>query len=270
MSPDWSEMLYLSGGTFAVTEQPNPDWLEEYIPPEDQAHLLSVAREAIRKKSLFELEHRMVRADGSIGWTISRAIPILDANGEIVEWFGTEKDVTERKQAEDALRKSEDRLHALVMASSDAVYQISPDWSEMLYLSGGTFEVTEQPNPNWLEEYIPPEDQAHLLSIARESIRRKSMFELEHRMVRADGSIGWTISRAIPILDGNGEIVEWFGTEKDVTERKLTEKRQQELLERERRSRVFSSRQSCRPEFLRRLRIIRWGLLIDQPSRRLR
>jgi len=54
--------------------------------------------EAIRTKSIFELEHRVLRVDGSLGWTFSRATPLQDANGEIVEWFGAASDVTERKR----------------------------------------------------------------------------------------------------------------------------------------------------------------------------
>jgi hypothetical protein len=65
----------------------------------------AVINEAIRTKSIFELEHRVRQADGSIGWTSSRAVPLLDKNGEIIEWFGASSDITERKQAEEALAK---------------------------------------------------------------------------------------------------------------------------------------------------------------------
>ena len=65
---------------------------------------MAVINEAIRTKSIYELEHRVRRADGSLGWTFSRAVPILDANGEISEWFGAASDITERKHAEEALR----------------------------------------------------------------------------------------------------------------------------------------------------------------------
>jgi PAS domain S-box-containing protein len=59
----------------------------------------AVIDEAIRMKRVFELEHRVRRADGSVGWTFSRAVPLLDENGNIVEWFGAASDITERKQA---------------------------------------------------------------------------------------------------------------------------------------------------------------------------
>ena len=55
----------------------------------------------------------MIRVDSSLGWTFSRAIPMLDAAGEIVEWLGAASDITERKQAEEALRASEASYRSL-------------------------------------------------------------------------------------------------------------------------------------------------------------
>ncbi len=134
------------------------------------------------------------------------------------------KDVTVRKQAEHALRQSEERFRALVTASSDAVYRMSPDWSEMRQLHGQNFIVdTAAPRNNWLQEYIHPDDQPRVTAVIGEAIRTKSLFELEHRVRLVDGSLGWTFSHAIPLLDAAGEIVEWFGTASDVTEHKRAE-----------------------------------------------
>lgn len=68
---------------------------------------------SIRSKGVFELEHRVMRVDGTPGWTFSRAVPLLDGNGEILEWFGAASNVTARKQAEEALRQSEGRFRTL-------------------------------------------------------------------------------------------------------------------------------------------------------------
>jgi signal transduction histidine kinase len=65
---------------------------------------------------MFELEHRVRRTDGSLGWTYTRAIPLLDANGAIVEWFGAASDVTVRKEAEEKYRKLAQTLDAEVRA----------------------------------------------------------------------------------------------------------------------------------------------------------
>ena len=111
MSPDWSEMWFLQGRDFiADTEDPSRSWLDRYIHPEDQSWVMSVIGQAVRTKSVFQLEHRVRRVDGSWGWTFSRAIPLLDSNGNLVEWFGAASDITARKQAEESLREREQAL----------------------------------------------------------------------------------------------------------------------------------------------------------------
>jgi PAS domain S-box-containing protein len=148
-------------------------------------------------------------------------------------------EVEERLQAEDALSKSEERFRAMVTASSDVVYRMSPDWSEMLQLSGRDFiPDTVASNQTWLQKYIPPDDQPQVLARINEAVRTKSIFELEHRARRMDGSLGWTFSRAVPLLDENGEILEWFGAASDVTERHQAE---EALRESEQRLRYLAS-----------------------------
>lgn len=100
MSPDWTEMRDLDGrGFIADTQCPSTDWLETYIHPDDQHEVTQVIQHAIHTKTVFELEHRVLRADGTLGWTLSRAVPLLDDNGEIIEWVGAASDVTKRRHA---------------------------------------------------------------------------------------------------------------------------------------------------------------------------
>ncbi len=129
-----------------------------------------------------------------------------------------------RQQASEAIRESEERFRALVNASSDVVYRMSADWSEMRYLRGREFIAdTHEPSRTWLQKYIHPEDQSLVMQVIREAIRSKNVFEMEHRVLRVDGTSGWTFSRAIPMLDDHGEIVEWFGMASDVTASKEAE-----------------------------------------------
>ena len=123
-----------------------------------------------------------------------------------------------------ALRSSEERFRALVTATSDILYQMSPDWTEMRALDGkGFLPDTTLPDRNWLLRYIPADEQATVNAAVRSAVLTKGVFELEHRVLRSDGTTGWLLSRAVPILNENHEIVEWFGAALDLTARKNAE-----------------------------------------------
>jgi two-component sensor histidine kinase len=129
-------------------------------------------------------------------------------------------DILDRRRTEIALRESEQRSRALVSASSDVIYRMSPDWQEMRVMDGrGFLADINAPSVRWIDEFLIEEDRPHILAVIAAAIRDKSVFECEHRVRQADGSVGWTLSRAIPILDEAGEIVEWFGMAADITRR---------------------------------------------------
>ena len=136
-----------------------------------------------------------------------------------------------RDRSARALRESEERFRAFVATSSDMMYRMSPDWSEMRFLDGRDFiENTTAPSHEWVSQYIDPADEARVFAAINIAIADKTAFDLEHRVNRPNGSVGWVHSRAIPILDEHGAIIEWFGAATDITERKRVEERQREAL----------------------------------------
>ena len=94
-------MRGLDGAAFLPhTNEATTDWLDTYIPPDERPRVREAINQAITAKDVFELEHRVLRADGTVGWTFSRAIPLLDDVGEISEWVGAATDVTARVKAD--------------------------------------------------------------------------------------------------------------------------------------------------------------------------
>ena len=130
-------------------------------------------------------------------------------------------DLIERTQTAEALKQSEGRLRALATATNDVIYRMSPDWKEMYNLDGRDFlSDTGTTNSEWLTKYILPEDQGIVTRAINDAIEKKHVFQLEHRVLKADGTIGWTFSRAVPIVDCDGRIMEWFGAASDITDKR--------------------------------------------------
>ena len=150
--------------------------------------------------------------------------PILAADGKVLCISHSTTDVTELVRSETAIRESEIRFRALVNATSDVVYRMSPDWKYMHELDGrGFLKTTTRLAEYRIEDYVHPDDLGLARNAIDEAIRQKTVFELEHRVLRANGSYGWTYSRSVPILDDKGEIREWVGMASDITQRKEVE-----------------------------------------------
>lgn len=229
MNADWSELRHLVGKDFiADTTDPTRTWLDKYIHPEDQARVLAAIRAAIDGKRIFQLEHRVIRVDGTWGWTSSRAIPLLDADGEIVEWFGAASDVTERKRAEAALRESEARFRAAVSAVSSLIWTNNargemegeqPGWG------GFTGQGPEEYQGYGWARAVHPEDAQPTIDAWNRAVAEKRLFEFEHRLRRKDGEWRLCSIRAVPVFDEEGGIREWVGVHTDITEQRQTEEK---------------------------------------------
>jgi PAS domain S-box-containing protein len=130
----------------------------------------------------------------------------------------------ERARAAEALRLNEERLRLYVAASSNMVFRISADWSMMYTLTSKSGHAdTPEPTYHWVDKYIPEPSRKQVWEVINDSIKHKKTFELEHQVYLADGTVGWVFSRAVPLLDEEGNITEWMGAGNDITHRKQAE-----------------------------------------------
>jgi PAS domain S-box-containing protein len=237
----------------------------DLIAPEDRDRFKAF-NETICRGEQGLLQFDIIGLEGKRRHMETHAAPLRNRDETLVHLAVT-ADISERKQAEELLHRSEERFRALVNASSDVVYRMSPDWSEMRELDGrGFIADTGRPGKDWLNEYLHPDDQPLVLQAIREAVRTKSVFQLEHRIRRTDGSLGWTNSRAVPLLDVNGEIVEWFGAASDVTSRKEAEENFRKLaqtLDAEVRARTRELQEQSN-----QVRDLSWRLLRSQDEER--
>jgi PAS domain S-box-containing protein len=254
MSPDWAEMWELQGRDVIFdTTEPSRTWLQKYIHPDDQPQVMEVVSEAVRNKSPFELEHRVRRADGTLGWTLSRAVPLLDAAGEIVEWFGAASDVTARKRTEEELIRlnenleqriaervqeltrsaerlyeSERRFRLLVEAVTDyAIFMLDTDGKVVSWNPGAHrikgYAADEIIGRHFSTFYTEHDRQAGLPARVLEQAARTGRCEIEGWRVRKDGSRFWGSVIVDAIRDPSGELLGFAKVTRDLTERRTAE-----------------------------------------------
>ena len=159
-------------------------------------------------------------------WVTSRAQPIKDEHGRVAEVMLMHEDITERMQADESLRLSEERFRSLVTASSQMVWNSdsdgiiiddSPTWRQF---TGQTYD--EWKGAGWLDA-IHPDDREGAAQAWASAIAGEAIYQTEYRVMHASGEYRWTSVRAVPLRHKDGSIREWIGTNTDITERRRTE-----------------------------------------------
>ncbi|HJU27067.1 MAG TPA: PAS domain S-box protein, partial [Rhodanobacteraceae bacterium] len=194
------------------------------IPPDRLDEETRILERLGRGETVDTFETVRRRKDGEPMDVALTIAPILDAQGRVVGASKIARDITARKRVERAEQEIRRRFGALLDASSDTLYEASADWRAVRSLRSRDFHAGDAAsNPDWMEGYIPAGERQRVREEIQAAILDRRMFEMEHRVLRADGSEGWVLARAAPVLDESGEIVEWFGTATDITARKRRE-----------------------------------------------
>jgi formate hydrogenlyase transcriptional activator len=197
------------------------------IYPDDVPRILETFREALNTVKPFEVEGRFRRFDGEFRWFLFRGSPLRDRWGKAAKWYGTNTDIEERKRAEDALRKSEERWRsvfensAIGVALSDLtgsflatnhVYQTIVGYTEQELRALHFLDVTH-------EDYR--EANRALVTELLEGKRRQ--FQIEKKYLRKDGSSIW-VSNNVSLVPGTERVPRFImALAEDITQRKRAE-----------------------------------------------
>ena len=197
----------------------------DIIHPDDYDIAAEGLAEALMRMEPRSIEVRLRHKNGTWRWLEIRATNLLD-DPDVASVVIAGRDVTDRRQAEDALRSSEERFRELTETVKEVFFIHSPDQG-LLYISPAYEKVWGQPrktlyeNPDsWLDSIVP-EDRIEVHKSLLESGTKERF--VRYRIVRADGELRWIEGRSFPIVDRSGQIVRVVGTAEDVTERKLVE-----------------------------------------------
>jgi PAS domain S-box-containing protein len=172
--------------------------------------------------------------DGSTRWLEVQEVPVFDAEGKVVAVEGVAQDITERKRAEEALRESERWFRMLANATPQLVWTAEPDGRVDYYNERYKEYSGIAPTPDGSFHWAPvlhPDDVEPTVKAWERAVQTGEIYQIEHRVQRADGSYHWHLSRGIPLCNEEGRVVKWFGTATDIDDLKQAQEGLRRLAE---------------------------------------
>jgi PAS domain S-box-containing protein len=224
---------FISDAIEGISGYPAADFLHNQvrsiaslIDPQDLARVKQVVLECVAQRQPYVLEYRIVRADGSVRWLYDEGQGVFDADGTLVWLDGVIFDITESKQTQEELRRSEEQFRQLTENLREVFFLSTPDLSQMLYISpayeevwGRTRKSLYKRPSSWMASVHPKDHDRIETAIARQ-LQGEQDFDEEYRIVRPGGSVRWVWVRAFRVLNEAGVVTRLAGIAEDITEHK--------------------------------------------------
>ncbi|MBP1715304.1 MAG: diguanylate cyclase, partial [Deltaproteobacteria bacterium] len=225
-----------STSTTTTTTYDYRHWADR-VHPEDLPWVEEEVRRCLKERKPFDFQYWIVWPDGSVHWVQTKGVFACDDQGQTSQMMGITQDISERKQAEQALRESEAKYRIVSDHTNDWEFWLAPD-GRFLYCSPSCERITGHTPEEFLADPslrgtpIHPDDrerfEAHLNSVERAQV----VGEDEWRFLRPNGTYRWVAHVCRPVFDETGRFLGVRGSNRDITERKRMEEtsRQNERL----------------------------------------
>lgn len=205
-------------------------WLDT-VHPDDRARVrdewMSCVKSAqLRDDVYYQIEYRIQGSDGLYRWFSASASPLRNFDGEVLKWIGSNTDIQDIRDAEAALRYSEEKFRNLADNMSQFAWMADENWWIYWY-NRRWFEFTgttlaDMQGWGWTKVHHPDHVDRVIASV-KESWRSGSPWECVFPLRSKSGEYRWFLSRAEPIRDASGRVVRWFGTNTDITKQREIE-----------------------------------------------
>jgi len=204
--------------------------------PDDQKRVRELFDRSITQKTDFDADYRIVLPDGAIKYLHSIGHPSSNESGNLVEFGGTIIDITERKQREEALRRSEGYLAeaqklthtgswAAQVSQKENVSWSNVYWSKEMYQIFGLDPGPTPPSPMEVVQRLDPEYAPYHPGVVERAIRDGTDFDIDYRLLLPDGAAKYIHVVGHPVVNASGDVIELVGTAMDITERKRDEEK---------------------------------------------
>ena len=208
--------------------------------PEDAAEVQRRRQQTYKNGEKDLMRFRRRGSDGIYRWMETRLEPLRDQDGTIVQWYGVSVDIDEAMRAQEALRRSERQLQQLIDTVPANIWCATPEGvpcylnKRATDLTGLTVQDLIGSDGSRSLTLVHPDDREDIDQALARAIRAGASFEGKYRQRRANGPHRWVESRAEPLRDDFGNIVQWYGVTVDIDDQVRLYR---ELEEREARSR---------------------------------
>jgi formate hydrogenlyase transcriptional activator len=199
-----------------------------FVHPEDAEGILAKWRACLATGEIFEHETRIRRANGEYRWMFHRKVPLRNANGDIVKWYGSSLDIDERKTAEEQLRRNAKELQRseFYLAEGQRLahmgsWAFDPDgfyyWSPELFRMYGLDPASKPPSIQEYLDCIHPQDRESMADLIQGIFAEASPFDATKRIVRPNGEVRYIRCVGAPVVE-NQILKKYVGSAIDVTE----------------------------------------------------
>ena len=231
----WSDEIYRIFGVNPDEFQPSAEAFEKAIHPDDREEFLRLRGEMLEQKQIAIIDHRIIRPNNEILHVQERAQVIMDDSGEVCRVIGSIQEINERKRVDEELKESEAYLKQAQAIAQLGHWRLIPETGEVsgsdeLYKIFGLNH--DQTSFDAFVETVHPEDKEMDLYHIRQGIKYGTPWDIEHRLLLADGTEKIVHAKGEAITKTNGKVVGLLGTFQDISERKLAEQKQEEIQER--------------------------------------
>ena len=199
------------------------------VHPDDLDRLIREWLALVEARKPGELETRIRRYDGEYRWFLIRIVPQLDAEGNVVRWFGSNTDIEDRKRAEKKLLEEERELRRITDAIPQTIVVLDskghPLYANQAMLDHTGLTMQDVLISDFRARIYHPEDLERVREERKAGLARGLPFEIEQRVRRKDGQYRWLFLRYNPFRDEQGRLVRWYATGTDIDDRRRAEDR---------------------------------------------